>query len=178
MKFQCVADRSVDSHLELRSYFEMFTKRHSMNVGQQRHPHSKHLKKALASLKMDKNLIQLAYEAFNDSCDPSRTSMADKLPGWRATFRKLLEKHENFQGVIPEQACDHVFIYLDTRNFTNKPILSDSDDDHEEQYIGEDSPHRYAEQSNSDSKEEFDRNSLIRYFINRFTKYITQSLKP
>ena len=161
LSFQCVAGRNLDPHLELRTYFEMFTKGHSLS-GQQHHPHAKHLKKALRSLKMDKNLIQLAYEAFNDSCDPSRTSMAEKLPGWRTTFRKLVEKHENYQGVIPEQACDHVFIYLDTRNFTNKPILSESDDEHGvEPYTGEDSP-RYAEQSNSDSKDDFDRNSMIR----------------
>ena len=163
-----MAGREFDPHLELRYYFEMFTKGHSLRSGQQHHPHAKHLKKALRSLKMDKNLIQLAYEAFNDSCDPSRTSMAEKLPGWRTTFRKLLEKHENYQGVIPDQACDHVFIYLDTRNFTNKPILSDSDDEHDDpgrSYIGEDTPPRFTEQSNSDSKEEFDRNSLIRYDI-------------
>ena len=87
---------------------------------------------------MDTNIIQLAYEAFNDSCDPSRSSMAEKLPGWRATLQNLLEKHENFKGSIPAQACDHIFIYLETRSFTNKPILSDSDDgnDNEQYNIG------------------------------------------
>ena len=151
----------------------MFSKNQSLKGGQLHHPHSKHLKKALRSLKMDKNLIQLAYEAFNDSCDPTRSSMAEKLPGWRTTFRKLIEKHESYQGVIPDQACDHVFIYLDTRNFSNKPILSDSDDDHNEEsrrlYYREESPSRFAVQSNLDSKEEFDRNSLIRYNTKEFS---------
>ena len=115
---------------------------------------------------MDKGLIQLSFEAFNDSCDPSRTSMAEKLPGWRTTFRKLMEKHENYRGDIPNEACDHLFIYLDTRNFTNKPILSDSEDELEAGsgrsfFLGEDSPLRFTERSNSDSKEEFDRTSLI-----------------
>ena len=141
----------------------MFTKGHSSKTGQQHHPHAKHLKKALRSLKMDKNLIQLAYEAFNDSCDPSKSSMAEKLPGWRTTFRKLLEKHENFQGAIPDQACDHVFIYLDTRNFTNKPILSDSDEDtNGDQSFRASSPSKFNENSNSDSKDDLDKNSIIR----------------
>ena len=141
----------------------MFTKGHSLKSGQQHHPHAKHLKKALRSLRMDKNLIQLAYEAFNDSCDPSKSSMAEKLPGWRTTFRKLLEKHENFQGAIPDQACDHVFIYLDTRNFTNKPILSDSDEDtNGDQSFRASSPSKFNENSNSDSKDDLDRNSIIR----------------
>ena len=141
----------------------MFTKGHSLKTGQQHHPHAKHLKKALRSLRMDKNLIQLAYEAFNDSCDPSKSSMAEKLPGWRTTFRKLLEKHENFQGAIPDQACDHVFIYLDTRNFTNKPILSDSDEDtNGDQSFRASSPSKFNENSNSDSKDDLDRNSIIR----------------
>ena len=140
----------------------MFTKGHSLKGGQQHHPHAKHLKKALRSLKMDKNLIQLAYEAFNDSCDPSKSSMAEKLPGWRTTFKKLLEKHENYNGAIPDQACDHVFIYLDTRNFTNKPILSDSDEEDTENCFGGSSTPKYHELSNSDSKEDFDRNSIIR----------------
>ena len=141
----------------------MFTKGHSLKTGQQHHPHAKHLKKALRSLKMDKNLIQLAYEAFNDSCDPSKSSMAEKLPGWRTTFRKLLEKHENFQGAIPDQACDHVFIYLDTRNFTNKPILSDSDEDtNGDLSFRASSPSKFNENSNSDSKDDLDRNSIIR----------------
>ena len=141
----------------------MFTKGHSLKTGQQHHPHAKHLKKALRSLKMDKNLIQLAYEAFNDSCDPSKSSMAEKLPGWRTTFRKLLEKHENYQGAIPDQACDHVFIYLDTRNFTNKPILSDSDEDtNGDLSFRASSPSKFNENSNSDSKDDLDRNSIIR----------------
>ena len=141
----------------------MFTKGHSLKTGQQHHPHAKHLKKALRSLRMDKNLIQLAYEAFNDSCDPSKSSMAEKLPGWRTTFRKLLEKHENFQGAIPDQACDHVFIYLDTRNFTNKPILSDSDEDtNGDLSFRASSPSKFNENSNSDSKDDLDRNSIIR----------------
>ena len=141
----------------------MFTKGHSLKSGQQHHPHAKHLKKALRSLRMDKNLIQLAYEAFNDSCDPSKSSMAEKLPGWRTTFKKLLEKHENFQGAIPDQACDHVFIYLDTRNFTNKPILSDSDEDtNGDQSFRASSPSKFNENSNSDSKDDLDRNSIIR----------------
>ena len=141
----------------------MFTKGHSLKSGQQHHPHAKHLKKALRSLRMDKNLIQLAYEAFNDSCDPSKSSMAEKLPGWRTTFRKLLEKHENFQGAIPDQACDHVFIYLDTRNFTNKPILSDSDEDtNGDLSFRASSPSKFNENSNSDSKDDLDRNSIIR----------------
>ena len=141
----------------------MFTKGHSLKSGQQHHPHAKHLKKALRSLRMEKNLIQLAYEAFNDSCDPSKSSMAEKLPGWRTTFRKLLEKHENYQGAIPDQACDHVFIYLDTRNFTNKPILSDSDEDtNGDQSFRASSPSKFNENSNSDSKDDLDRNSIIR----------------
>ena len=141
----------------------MFTKGHSLKTGQQHHPHAKHLKKALRSLKMDKNLIQLAYEAFNDSCDPSKSSMAEKLPGWRTTFRKLLEKHENYQGTIPDQACDHVFIYLDTRNFTNKPILSDSDEDtNGDQSFRASSPSKFNEYSNSGSKDDLDKNSIIR----------------
>lgn len=141
----------------------MFTKGHSLKTGQQHHPHAKHLKKALRSLKMDKNLIQLAYEAFNDSCDPSKSSMAEKLPGWRTTFRKLLEKHENYQGAIPDQACDHVFIYLDTRNFTNKPILSDSDEDtNGDQSFRASSPSKFNEYSNSGSKDDLDKNSIIR----------------
>ena len=140
----------------------MFTKGQSPKGGQQHHPHAKHLKKALRSLKMDKNLIQLAYEAFNDSCDPSKSSMGEKLPGWRTTFRKLLEKHENYNSAIPDQACDHVFIYLDTRNFTNKPILSDSDEENPQHSFGGNSPPKYNEHSNSDSKEDFDRNSTIR----------------
>ena len=141
----------------------MFTKGHSLKTGQQHHPHAKHLKKALRSLRMDKNLIQLAYEAFNDSCDPSKSSMAEKLPGWRTTFRKLLEKHENYQGAIPDQACDHVFIYLDTRNFTNKPILSDSDEDtNGDLSFRASSPSKFNENSNLDSKDDLDRNSIIR----------------
>ena len=141
----------------------MFTRGHLGKGSQQHHPHAKHLKKALRSLKMDKNLIQLAYEAFNDSCDPSKSSMAEKLPGWRTTFRKLLEKHENYQAAIPDQACDHVFIYLDTRNFTNKPILSDSDEDNNGDHsFGTSSPPKYNENSNFDSKDDFDRNSIIR----------------
>ena len=141
----------------------MFTKGHSLKSGQQHHPHAKHLKKALRSLRMDKNLIQLAYEAFNDSCDPSKSSMAEKLPGWRTTFRKLLEKHENYQGAIPDQACDHVFIYLDTRNFTNKPILSDSDEDtNGDLSFRASSPSKFNENSNLDSKDDLDRNSIIR----------------
>ena len=161
--YKCVGNRNVDPHFELRKYFEMFANTHSMiKGGQQPHPHSNHLKKALRSLKMDTNIIQLAYEAFNDSCDPSRSSMAEKLPGWRATLQNLLEKHENFKGSIPAQACDHIFIYLETRSFTNKPILSDSDDgnDNEQYNIGATPPQGTAP-SNSDSKEEFDRNSLL-----------------
>ena len=157
---QCVAGKNIDPHLELRNYFEMFIKGQSLKGGQQHHPHAKHLKRALRSLKMDKNLIQLAYEAFNDSCDPTKSSMAEKLPGWRLTLKKLLEKHENYQGVIPDQACDHLFIYLDTRNFTNKPILSDSDEDNGELSFGVNSSPKYNE--NADTKEDFDRNSIIR----------------
>ena len=89
--------------------------------------------------------------------------MAEKLPGWRTTFRKLLEKHENYQGAIPDQACDHVFIYLDTRNFTNKPILSDSDEDtNGDQSFRASSPSKFNEYSNSGSKDDLDKNSIIR----------------
>ena len=148
----------------------MFTKSKNGSGGQQ--PHVRYLKKALKSLRIDKSLIQLSFEACNDSfCDasgPRRSSMTDKLPGWRATFRKLMEKHENYRGDIPDQACDHLFIYLDTRNFTNKPILSDSDDDDDDEseqsgvLYEEELPHRLTQRSSSDSKEEFDRQSMIR----------------